>query len=102
MKFVRTPQFNRDYEQLSSAERAKFKEMLRVFIPACDSYASDPGGFVWPASLRFERLTRSRALAVTWSFSGPDGRATFEFETVAGELRVVWRRVGRHSIYKNP
>lgn len=102
MKFRKLPQFESDYNRLSSDERAKFKEALAIFIPACDGYAADPAGFVWPAALRFERLTSSRALAITWSFKGPDGRATFHFETVDGELRLVWRRVGRHKIYKDP
>lgn len=31
-----------------------------------------------------------------------DGRATFEFLTVDGELRVRWRRVGDHDVFKNP
>jgi hypothetical protein len=57
---------------------------------------------VWPKSLRVERLTGSGIMAMTWSFSGPDGRATFEFVTVENEQIVVWRRVGRHSIYREP
>lgn len=39
---------------------------------------------------------------VMWSFAGPDGRATFEFRTVDGEISVLWRRIGDHSIYRNP
>ncbi|WP_282857498.1 hypothetical protein [Pseudoclavibacter helvolus] len=103
MKFKKLPQFERDYNKLTPEERAKFKEMLAVFIPACDRYALDVSGYTWPASLRFEKLTSTKSvLAITWSFSGPDGRATFQFDTVDGELMVVWRRVGRHSIYKSP
>jgi hypothetical protein len=29
-------------------------------------------------------------------------RATFEFVTVDGELRVRWRRVGDHDVFKKP
>ncbi len=39
---------------------------------------------------------------MTWSFAGPDGRATFEFVEIEGEMGVRWRRVGNHSILKNP
>jgi hypothetical protein len=102
VKFWTLPQFERDYKKLSAGEKSQFKEMLKEFIPSCDAYAKDPGGFQWPARLRFERLTRSNALAVTWAFSGPDGRATFQFETKDAELYVVWRRVGRHDIYREP
>lgn len=41
-------------------------------------------------------------LEMTWSFASPDGRATFEFLTVDGELCVRWRRVGDHDAFKNP
>jgi hypothetical protein len=102
VKYRRLPQFNADYERLLAAERQKFKEALQSFIQASKGYEADPAGYVWPAALRFERLTSSKALAITWSFKGPDGRATFHFETVDGEMFVVWRRVGRHSIYKKP
>jgi hypothetical protein len=48
---------------------------------------------------------------MTWSFSGPDGRATWQWTTV--EIRkgrktvgrypaVLWRRVGGHSIFGDP
>ncbi len=46
---------------------------------------------------------RTRVLEMTWSFfSSPDGRATFEFVTVDGELRCRWRRVGDHDVFKSP
>jgi len=34
----------------------------------------------------------------------PDGRATFEYgeEVVKGERHVIWRRVGDHSIFRQP
>jgi hypothetical protein len=39
---------------------------------------------------------------LTWSFSGPDGRATFEFVTIDGELGILWRRIGDHRIFMRP
>jgi hypothetical protein len=35
---------------------------------------------------------------MTWSFSGPDGRATFEWIDLDGEPAVRWRRIGGHLI----
>lgn len=102
MKYRTLPRFEADYRRLSSPERSKFHEALREFIEASRDYESSPEHFVWPKSLRVERLTNSGVMAMTWSFSGPDGRATFQFETVDGEMFVVWRRVGRHDIYRQP
>lgn len=39
---------------------------------------------------------------MTWSFPGPDGRATFEFVTYDDGVRVRWRRIGNHTIYRQP
>jgi hypothetical protein len=102
VKYRTLPRFEADYRRLSLAERAKFRDTLREFIAAASAYESSPERFIWPKSLRVERLTGSGVMAMTWSFSGPDGRATFQFETVDGQMFVVWRRVGRHQIYRQP
>lgn len=39
---------------------------------------------------------------MTWSFKGPDGRATFEWIQIDGTLGVRWRLIGDHSIFKRP
>jgi hypothetical protein len=39
---------------------------------------------------------------MTWSFAGPDGRATFEWVEVDGELAIQWRRIGGHEILGRP
>ncbi|MGH8829089.1 MAG: hypothetical protein ACRDVZ_16115 [Jiangellaceae bacterium] len=72
------------------------------FVPACDAFGADPPT-PWPASLRVKPV-RSAAgvLEMTWSFVSPNGRATFEFLTVDGDLRVRWRRVGDHDVFKAP
>jgi len=41
-------------------------------------------------------------IEMTWSFGGPDGRATFEWIQVDGQLAVRWRRIGGHAIFKKP
>ena len=102
MKYRTLPRFEADYRRLSSAERKKFRDALSDFIRVARAYESSPEHFVWPRSLRVEKLTDSGVIAMTWSFSGPDGRATFQFETVDGEMIVVWRRVGRHHIFQQP
>lgn len=102
MKYRVLPRFKADYAKLTPAERPVFTKALATFISAGREYEKKPEGYVWPKSLRVERLQGTPVMAMTWSFSGPDGRATFQLETVDGELWVTWRRVGRHSIYSQP
>jgi len=41
-------------------------------------------------------------MEMTWSFAGPDGRATFELVEVDGEPAIRWRRIGDHRIFEEP
>ena len=103
MKYRALPRFKDDWGKLTSEEQSKFYETLKDFVKACDAFGLTPGSYRWPAALRVKPMKDAPGIwEMTWSFSGPDGRATFEFEKVSGELRVVWRRVGRHEIYKSP
>ena len=103
MKFETTPAFDADYRRLKAEHAAEFKKVVRdKFVPACDAFAADPTT-PWPASLRIKAVRSAAGVReMTWSFASPDGRATFEFVTVDGELRVRWRRVGDHDVFKNP
>ena len=102
MKFETTPAFDTDYRRLKADHAAEFKKVVRdKFVPACDNLAPD-AATPWPASLRVKGVRAATGvLEMTWSFASPDGRATFEFVTVAGELRVRWRCVGDHDVFKN-
>ncbi|MBN9607051.1 MAG: hypothetical protein J0G30_10610 [Actinomycetales bacterium] len=76
---------------------------MRLFVAACDEFAADPAGYRWPRGLRVKPIVgTSDILEMTWSFAGPDGRATFHFESVNEEMYCVWRRVGRHAIFVDP
>lgn len=103
MKFEITPAFTSDLRRLKAEHLAELRKVLREkFIPACDAFAEDPAT-PWPASLRVKSVRSAPGiLEMTWSFASPDGRATFEFFTVDGELRVRWRRVGDHDVFKKP
>ena len=102
MKYVVVDSFKADYKRLSRSEQATFKTALKVFVAACDRYAADPS-VAWPASLRVKNVENAPGiLEMTWSFGGPDGRATFEWAQIAGGLGLRWRRIGGHAIFKNP
>ena len=103
MKFETTPAFDADYRKLRAEHRVTFKDVVTTkFVPACDAHAADPAT-AWPRSLRVKSVQGAPGiLEMTWSFASPDGRATFELVTVAGELRCRWRRVGDHDVFKSP
>lgn len=111
MRFQRTDAFKGDYLRLTKRNRELFKEAVREFNAACDQYVSEPGAYHWPSRLRVKAVERAPGIfEMTWSFSGPDGRATWEWTEV--EVRVGrtarrvpavrWRRVGDHKIFRNP
>jgi hypothetical protein len=102
VKYAVLDSFKADYRRLSTSEQDLFRTALRDFIAACDRYAIDPST-AWPASLRVKGIENAPGvLEMTWSFSGPDGRATFEWIQIEGQLAVRWRRLGDHAIFKNP
>lgn len=103
MKHEELHSFARDWVGLSAAERARFLEVLRRdFQPACERYRKDPA-VPWPRGLRVKRVQGMPGVwEMTWSFTGPDGRATFEWIDVDGELAIRWRRIGGHDIFGRP
>ncbi len=102
MRFEVTQSFEADYRRLSADEAKRFREALGLFVAACDRRAADPTA-KWPASLRVRDVEGAPGIwEMTWSFAGPDGRATFEFVRIEGLLGVRWRRIGSRSIFTRP
>ena len=103
MKHDELRSFVLDWVDLSRAERARFLEVLRSqFQPACERYRTDPAS-AWPRGLRVKRVQGTHGVwEMTWSFAGPDGRATFEWVEIDGELAIRWRRIGGHDIFGRP
>jgi hypothetical protein len=103
LRFQTTPAFDRDVRRLSRSELALFRAAVRDrFVPAAERRAEDPAA-AWPGSLRVRDVEGTPGVwEMTWSFSGPDGRATFEWVTIEGEAAIRWRRVGTHRIFGAP
>lgn len=103
MRFETTPAFDADVRRLSPDEYRRFRRVVAErFNPACDRRAADPAAR-WPRSLRVRRVEGASGVwEMTWSFAGPDGRATFEWGELGGEPLIRWRRVGRHEIFGRP
>lgn len=102
MKFVVLDALKADFKRLSPADQVTFRKALREFVAACDRYALEPAT-AWPASLRVRDVESAPGIwEMTWSFSGPDGRATFEWVCLEGSTAVRWRRIGDHRIFREP
>ena len=102
MKFERTDRFKVDYGQLPAPEREMFRAAVRAMNQAAGA-EQDPRRVAWPATLRIKAVANAPGVwEMTWSFAGPDGRATFEFVRVDATLGVRWRRVGGHSVLRQP
>jgi hypothetical protein len=102
VKYVVLDSFKADYRRLSVIDQATFRAVLPEFVAACDRYAVDHTAR-WPAALRVKAVQSAPGIwEMTWSFAGPDGRATFEWVQVERELAVRWRRIGGHEVLRNP
>lgn len=102
MKFERTSSFDRDWRQLNDRERKLFREQVGAFHDAAEQQVAQPGA-VWPKRLRVKAVTGApNVWEMTWSFAGPDGRATFEWIAIDGEPAIRWRRIGGHDVFKRP
>lgn len=107
MRFETTHSFEADYRKLSDRERRLFRDAARKLNKACDAALVRGGRPHWPKALRVKDVEGAPGVwEMTWSFSGPDGRATWEWTSVELEGRVVpvlrWRRIGGHAIFSKP
>lgn len=101
MKYQRSDSFVADYARLSARERELFKAAVRAMNEAYARAMTWPP--VWPAALRISRMRGHLAIwEMTWSFAGPDGRATFEIIDLNGDPAIRWRRIGGHRIFEEP
>lgn len=101
MKYERSRSFRADYAHLTEAERELFKDAVRELNQAYERRAGPL--LTWPAALRVKRVRGHPSVwELTWSFTGPDGRATFEIIDIGGEPAIRWRRIGGHAIFREP
>ena len=108
MRFQLTEAFKADYWRLSDREREMFRSAARSFNAASDRFVETKDPASWPANLRIKAVVKAPGIfEMTWSFSGPDGRATWEWAAVVDQdgrswLAVRWRRLGCHAIFSEP
>ena len=102
MKCERSATFKANYKGLSDKEKELFGTAVREINQAFAKHKGD-GLPEWPGKLRIKPVQGARGIwEMTWSFSGPDGRATFELVGSHKEPIILWRRIGGHAIFKKP
>ena len=107
MRFETTHSFEADYKKLSDREKRLFRDAVHKFNRACDAAVPEGQRPRWPKALRVKDVEGAPGIwEMTWSFAGPAGRATWEWRTaeIEGEAvpAVRWRRIGGHSIFRDP
>jgi len=102
VRYVTTQTFDADFRRLPKRDRTRFLKVVREqFSPACDAFRASPST-PFPDGLRVKSVVGAPGLfEMTWSFAGPDGRATFEWIDLHGEPAVRWRRIGGHRILQD-
>ena len=110
MRFILSESFRADYRRLTAEEKDLARNAVMEFSAACDRYVSDQTPF--PSRLRVKPIQGAPGVfEMTWSFAGPDGRATWDWTEVqvaddaggtAQMPAVRWRRIGGHGIFRQP
>jgi hypothetical protein len=108
VRYEWTERFAGDWRRLSEKHRELFRAAVPEFSKACDAYVETGDVAVFPAHLRVKPITSAAGVfEMTWNFSGPDGRASFQWATITlpdgtRQAAVRWRRIGTHRIFGSP
>lgn len=95
--FERRARFLREFRRLPRELQKAFIGVVPQFV---DGLTNKPPEF--PNPLRVKRVQGTEGI---WELTfAPDGRATFEYgdEVRSGQAHVIWRRIGDHSIFRDP
>lgn len=93
-KYDASQQFLREHAKLTPELRTQFLYARRTINNTLRSTGRMPGPKL------VEKMSGYDIYEVRFA---PNGRATFHLTTTAnGEMVVFWRRIGDHSILKNP
>lgn len=94
--YGRLPRFDRDWQSLPPAEQQRFRVAVGRFVEDLEA------GRPFRPGLRV-KVVQGTSDIKEMTFA-PNGRATWQLgsEVKAGQLHVVWRRIGTHDIFRAP
>lgn len=93
--FAWLARFGADFDALSGDQQSAFLAAVVLFV-------ADLSVGEFRPSLRVKGVKGAPGVfEMTWA---ADGRATFEYgrEIVAGQAHIIWRRIGRHDVFRTP
>ena len=94
--FDKEQEFLRDWGRLGIDRRQFFMDAVATMVHDLRT------GQGFRSGLRIKGVkNHPRVFEMTWA---PDGRATFSYGTSphAGDVHIIWRRIGGHDIFQNP
>jgi hypothetical protein len=96
VRYQTTAGFDAALAKLPREHRRLFVDAIRLLIPALAAGAHR-GETPWPKRLRVHKI--GEVYSLTWSFSGPDGRALLAIGPDSdGEPLLTWLAIGYHDI----
>ncbi len=99
MREIYSESFKRDFKKLKREHKKLFIELQSVFLKEMEEYLLEEKSV--SKKFRLKEMRHSNNVwSMTWSFSRPAGRATFQLTEIGNELAVIWLRIGNHDIYK--
>lgn len=106
-----------EFTESAAKDRRRLKSHTKTFDDAYVAFAEAAQAFretntPFPAKFRVKSVEGAKGVfEFTWSFSGPDGRATFEWDEALVDEKAKppvrdtvlrLRRVGDHGIFNRP
>ena len=99
MRYQTTAGFDAALAKLPRERRRLFIDATRAHLIPALAAGAHRGETPWPKRLRVYKI--GQVYSLTWSFSGPDGRALFAIGPGSdGEPLLTWLAIGYHDIYQ--
>ena len=99
MRYRTTAGFDASLARLPREHRKLFIDAVRGHLVPALAADAHRGAIPRPTRLRIHKI--GEVYSLTWSFSGPDGRALFTISPdTDGEPLLTWLAIGYHDIYQ--
>jgi hypothetical protein len=99
VRYQTTAGFDNALAKLPAEHRRLFVDAVRSHLVPALAAGAHRGDAPWPGRLRIHKI--GEVYSLTWSFSGPDGRALFTIgQDADGGPMLAWLAIGYYDIYQ--